>query len=134
MGPRVQEPRPLAPHAEAEPPAADRLPRTAPDGREPFPGDASYRIKKLDGSWRLPEDDVLGTAAVCAIDDAANRRDLDAFRECMSQMLRRDVCRNGGVFVLYHPAAGQGGWRAACPVPEEEDDETEDESRVNGPA
>ena len=97
-------------------------------------GDESYRLGKLDSRWRLPEDDVLGAAAVCAIDDVANRRELDAFRMCMAQMLRQDVCRSGGVFVLYHPAAAPGGWRAACPVRQEEDDEREDESRVNHPA
>ena len=97
-------------------------------------GDQSYRLDKLHGRWRLPEDDVLGATAVCAIDDVANRRELDAFRQCMSQMLRQDACRNGGVFVLYHPAVGSSGWRAACPVEREDDDEPEDESRVNQPA
>ena len=97
-------------------------------------GDESYRLGKLDGRWRLPEDDVLGTAVVCAIDDVANRRELDAFRQCMSQMLRQDACRSGGVFVLYQPAVGSSGWRAACPVEREEDEEPEDETRVNHPA
>ena len=96
-------------------------------------GGESYRLGKLDGRWR-PENDALETATVCAIDDVANRRELDAFRLCMSQMLRRDACRSGGVFVLYRPDAAPNGWRAACPVEREEDDEREDESRENDPA
>ena len=96
-------------------------------------GDESYRLQELDGRWR-PENDILGTAAVCAIDDATNRRELDAFRQCMSQMLRQDTCRSGGVFVLYRPDAAPRGWLAACPVEREEDDEREDESRENDPA
>ena len=97
--------------------------------------DRSYRIRQLDEGARLTQDDPEGATALCAVDDATNRHELDAFRLCMARALRHDACSNGGIFVLYHPAQASGGWRAACPVPQEADDEPDDDgSRVNGPA
>ena len=97
--------------------------------------DRSYRIRELYDGARAPQDAIEGTAAVCTVEDATNRLELDAFRRCMARALRQDVCRNGGVFVLYHPSQAPGSWRAACPVPPEADDDPDgDESRVNDPA
>ena len=96
--------------------------------------DRSYRIQDL-GEGARPQDDPEGSAAVCAVEDATNRLELDAFRRCMARALRHDACRNGGVFVLYHPSQAPGTWRTACPVlAEADDDPDDDESRVNDPA
>ena len=95
--------------------------------------DRSYRLRRIDESSGLHhQDDPAGAAAVCTVEDATDRRQLDAFRQCMARALRLDSCRSGGVFVLYHPAQAPGSWRATCPVPREADDDPDDDgSRVN---
>ena len=94
--------------------------------------DRSYRLRRIDESSGFHQDDPAGVAAVCTVEDATDRRELDAFRQCMARALRLDSCRSGGVFVLYHPTQAPGSWRATCPVPREADDEPDDDwSRVN---
>ncbi len=93
--------------------------------------DRSYVLGELDGGSATPQDAINATQAVCTIEDATNRRDLDAFRQCMATALREDVCRNGGIFVLYHPAEdAPNSWRALCPTGEDDDEPEDDESRV----
>ena len=95
--------------------------------------DRSYRLGDLDRGSALPQDAPEATHSVCAIEDATNRGDLDAFRQCMARALREDACRNGGVFVLHRPdARAPNRWRALCPAPAREDDDPEDDqSRVS---
>ena len=96
--------------------------------------DRFYRIHQLDEGATLTQDGPEGAASLCAVEDATNRHELDAFRLCMARALRNDACSNGGVFVLYHPAHAPGSWRAACPVPQEADDDPDDDgARVNPP-
>lgn len=98
--------------------------------------DRSYRVRALDpgSAPALDREDV--TQAVCIVKDATNRADLDAFRQCMARALRADVCRSGGVFVVYRPDPHvPSSWRAACPALGQEDDDPEDdESREGDPA
>ena len=95
--------------------------------------DRSYRVRGLEGESALSQNGEDMPAAICTVADTANRADLDAFRQCMALALRADVCRNGGVFVLYRPNLDvPNSWRATCPAPEREDDDPEDEdSRAN---
>lgn len=99
-------------------------------------GDRSYRLADLDEGSAQPQDAPDATEAICTVENATDRRELDAFRQCMARALRKDACRNGGVFVLYRPdAQAPNSWRAACPALGREDDDPEDEgSRVNDPA
>ena len=97
--------------------------------------DRSYKLRRVDESSGLHQDDPTGAAAVCTVEDATDRRQLDAFRLCMARALRHDSCRSGGVFVLYHPAQASSSWRATCPVPREADDDPDDDgSRANKPS
>ena len=95
--------------------------------------DRSYRLGELDRGSALPQDAPEATQSVCVVEDATNRGDLDAFRQCMVRALRVDACRNGGVFVLHGPdAQAPNRWRALCPAPAREDDDPEDDqSRVS---
>ena len=98
--------------------------------------DRSYRVRGLDSGAALTQDGEDVTEAVCTVEGATNRADLDAFRQCMARALRADTCRNGGVFVLYRPDPHvPNSWRTACPVPRREDDDPEDDdSRGRDPA
>ena len=97
--------------------------------------DWSYRVRELDAEPELSQNVEVLPTAVCTVEDAANRADLDAFRQCMARALRADVCRSGGVFVLQRDPHVANTWRTTCPAPgQEEDDPEDDESRVNDPA
>ena len=97
--------------------------------------DRSYRVRELDPEPELSQNVEVLPTAVCTVEDAANRADLDAFRQCMARALRADVCRSGGVFVLQRDPHVANTWRTICPAPgQEEDDPEDDESRVNEPA